>query len=414
MKILLSLLTLTLCTWITPCKAQQTTQEPPYTIADVWEAYEGFNKVFLDKEKYIYKQDNTFARATDRWNGAAAIWCQPMYWNMAMDATLLAKRVGDRTRYKEYRTMMEKIYEGNRKHYAGFDFHDNNENTGWFIYDDIMWWTISLARAYGIFGDKEYLKYAEESFSRVWYGSERVGDNGSFDPIKGGMYWRWYPIQNPKPNIPSHGKMACINFPTVCAAMMLYNSVPHNRKEPQADKPLYQTRVSYLKMAKQVYAWAEENLFDPTTGRVADSRHGEGRPDWTTHIYNQATFIGSSALLYLATNERHYLDNALKAADYCCGQMSVRHGVLPFERGIEQGIYTTIFAQYMAILVYDCNQRQYLPFLRKNITTGWSNRDRSRNISDGEYHKPTQADEKVDSYEASGIPALMLLFPPQE
>ena len=104
----------------------------------------------------------------------------------------------------------------------------------------------------------------------------------------------------------------------------------------------------------------------------------------------------------------------MKAADYSCGAMSARYGLLPFERGIEQGIYTAIFAQYMAILVYDCGQTQYLPFLEKNIITGWANRDKSRNIIDGEYHKRTAPYENVDSYEASGIPALMLLFPPQE
>ena len=31
-------------------------------------------------------------------------------------------------------------------------------NTGWFIYDDIMWWTVTLARAYELFaGVEEYL-----------------------------------------------------------------------------------------------------------------------------------------------------------------------------------------------------------------------------------------------------------------
>ena len=385
-----------------------------YTMADVWAAYEGFNNVFLDTKKYIYKHDNTFARAKDRFNGVAAIWCQPMYWNMAMDACLLAEKVGDKKRAEEYRSLVKKIYNGNRKHYAGFNFHDNNENTGWFIYDDIMWWTISLARGYELFGDEDYLRYSEDSFSRVWYGSDIVGDNGSYDPNKGGMFWRWYPIQNPKPNESSHGKMACINFPTVCAAMMLHNNVPADREEPKGDKPLYQTKEGYLKMAKDIYAWGEKNLFDPKTGRIADSRHGEGRPDWKVHIYNQATFIGSSALLYLNTGDKHYLENAVKAADYSCGAMSARYGLLPFERGIEQGIYTAIFAQYMAILVYDCGQTQYLPFLYKNITTGWANRDKSRNIIDGEYHKRTAPYEMVDSYEASGIPSLMLLFPPQE
>ena len=75
-----------------------------------------------------------------------------------------------------------------------------------------------------------------------------------------------------------------------------------------------------------------------------------------------ATFIGASILLYKATGEKRYLDNAILAADYTVKDMSAEHKVLPFEGGIEQGIYTAIFAEYMAWLVYDCGQTQYLPF----------------------------------------------------
>ena len=64
-----------------------------------------------------------------------------------------------------------------------------------------------------LFGVDEYLKLSEESFSRVWYGSKKVGDTGSYDKENGGMFWQWQPIHNPKPNRPGDGKMACINFP---------------------------------------------------------------------------------------------------------------------------------------------------------------------------------------------------------
>ena len=139
-----------------------------YTNQDVWSAYEGFNKTFLDSKKYIYKTDTSFPEAVDRWKGAAAIWCQPMYWDMSMNAYRLACKQGDKKRKKEFKELSRKIFEGNKAQYAGFNFHDNNENTGWFIYDDIQWWTITLARAYQLFGDDEYLKLSEASFSRVW------------------------------------------------------------------------------------------------------------------------------------------------------------------------------------------------------------------------------------------------------
>lgn len=63
------------------------------------------------------------------------------------------------------------------------------------------------------------------------------------------------------------------------------------------------------------------------------------------------------------------------------------------------------------MLVYDCGQQQYVPFLKKTIATGWSNRDKTRNICGGEYTKKLSGNEVIDSYSASGIPALMLLFP---
>lgn len=144
-----------------------------YTNEDVWAAYEGFNNTLLDSNKYIYKTNSSYPSAVDRGNGAAAIWCQPIYWDMAMNAYKLAKAQKDRKKTSYYKTLCEKIFAGNKAQYCQFDFDDNNENTGWFIYDDIMWWTISLARGYELFGVDEYLKLSEASFKRVWYGSEK-------------------------------------------------------------------------------------------------------------------------------------------------------------------------------------------------------------------------------------------------
>ncbi len=408
MRILNALLTAML---LTAAVAHGQNADPrPCSMRDVWRAYEAFDAAFLDPDKQIYKTDTSFPRATDRFNGAAAIWCQPIYWNMAMDACKAAEHRGRKRRARRYEESARRIFEGQKAHYAGFDFDDNNENTGWFIYDDIMWWTISLARAYDLFGDEEYLRLSEESFRRVWHGSAKVGDTGSYDKERGGMFWRWYPIRNPEPNRSGDGKMACINFPTTVAAVLLARNVPADRIAGGE----YPTRDEYLAKGREIYEWGEKNLFDPATGRVADSRHGDGEPAWKTHVYNQATFIGASVLLYRATGDRRCLDHAGKAADHTVGAMSAEHGLLPFEDGIEQGIYTAIFAQYMALLVDDCGQRQYLPFIRRNIAAGWANRDASRDICGGESWRPLGSDETVDSYSASGIPALMLAFPPEK
>lgn len=413
-KILLALtllLGVSTTTWAVGNLGKANQKKHAYTNEDVWAAYEGFNNTLLDSNKYIYKTNSSYPSAVDRGNGAAAIWCQPIYWDMAMNAYKLAKAQKDRKKTSYYKTLCEKIFAGNKAQYCQFDFDDNNENTGWFIYDDIMWWTISLARGYELFGVDEYLKLSEASFKRVWYGSEKVGDTGSYDKENGGMFWQWQPIQNPKPNKFGDGKMACINFPTVVAALTLYNNVPENRKESTDKRPDYQTKAQYLAKGKEIYEWGVENLLDKATGKIADSRHGNGNPAWKAHVYNQATFIGASILLYKATGEKCYLDNAILAADYTVKDMSAEHKVLPFEGGIEQGIYTAIFAEYMAWLVYDCGQTQYLPFLKRTIKAGWANRDKTRNVCGGEYYKKLPEGAEIDSYSASGIPALMLLFP---
>lgn len=413
-KILLAvtlLLTISTTAWGADGSEKTNQKTGTYTNEDVWAAYEGFNNTLLDPDKYIYKTNTSFPNAVDRGNGAAAIWCQPIYLDMAMNAFKLAKSQKNKEKRKYCKELCEKIYAGNKAQYCHFDFDDNNENTGWFIYDDIMWWTITLARAYELFGVDEYLKFSEESFSRVWYGSKRVGDTGSYDKEHGGMYWQWQPIRNPNPNKFGDGKMACINFPTVVAALTLYNNVPKKRKESTDDQPKYQTKAQYLAKGKEIYEWGVENLMDKKTGKIADSRHGNGTPAWKAHVYNQATFIGASVLLYQATGEKRYLDNAILAADYTVNEMSAEHNLLPFEKGIEQGIYTAIFAEYMAMLVYDCGQTQYVPFLKRNIAAGWANRDKTRDVCGGEYYKKLPEGAVIDSYSASGIPALMLLFP---
>ncbi len=391
-----------------------------------WQAFDAFNKYLLDANKFIYKSDTEQKAAVDRWGGAAAIWCQPTYWDMAMNAYKRAKKEGDTTREIEYKELCEKIFSGNKKHYVNFDFDDSNTNTGWFIYDDIQWWTITLARAYELFKVDEYLTLSEAAFSRVWYGSPRVRDTGSYaDPSKdlgGGMFWQWQPIEYADPNKADHGKMSCINFPTVVAAMILYNNIPSGRTVDPSPlefknsanetvyRPAYHTRDFYLEKGKAIYDWGVKNLFDVNNGRVADSKHGSQNPDWTTHVYNQSTFIGASCLLYKVTNDQTYLSNAIKAADYVVNEMSKEHGLLPFETGAEQGIYTAIFAQYMDLLVNDCGQEKYRSFLEHNIATGWSNRDKVRDLCGGEAWVSVKESSKLESYYASGIPALMLLF----
>lgn len=396
-----------------------------------FEVFDSFNTVFLDSAKYIYKNTTADSAAVDRWGGAAAIWCQPMYADMAMNAMLLARKEGDKTREKQYRDLANKIIDGNVSHYLNFDFDNNDTNRGWFIYDDIQWWTITMARAAKILHRDDCRKLAEKSFARVWYGSPKVGDTGSYaDPRKGlggGMFWQWQPLENPKANSAGDGKMSCINFPTVVAAMLLYDLTPANRKPDVSpakwtnsygsfSRPHYETKERYLEMAKEIYEWSAEKLGDMSTGMIVDNRHGDSRGGHPL-LYNQGTFIGAAALLYKATGDSAYLDNAKAGADYSINVLS-ENGYLPwahnhnnpYDQGsLEQGIYPAIWAQYMDILINECGQKQYRDFIDKNIKAGMRNRN-SAGVCDGELGIPTPDDQLIGSYAGSSLPALMLLF----
>ena len=333
-----------------------------YTDKEATQAIDAFHKTFYNPEMKQY------AISSDM-KGRAAIWVQAIYWDMIMNAY-------KRTQAPKYRQLIEDIYQGG---YEQYDKYNWNNKVEWFIYDDMMWWIISLARAYEITHEPKYLAHASSGFYHVW--------KESYDLERGGMWW----------NFKHDGKMSCINYPTAVGAMTLYNVT----KDPD-----------YLEKAKNIYAWSRNVFFDKKDGRIADSMHYHFQRqngmdiDWTTQLYNQATCIGSAIMLYKATKEKQYLEDAVLATNYVRNSMCDANGLLPFKNGIEQGIYGAIFAQYITMLIKDGNQPQYTDWLRMNIDTAWNNRDMSRNIT---FKDASQACPKgiMESYDASCCPALM-------
>lgn len=338
-----------------------------FTKKDATTAMDAFHSTFYNPDMKLY------AISSDM-KGRAAIWVQAIYWDMIMNAY-------KRTKAPKYRRLIEEVYQGGYEQYDKYNWDNKIE---WFIYDDMMWWIISLARAYEITNDPKYLAHASSGFYHVW--------KESYDKERGGLWW----------NFKHDGKMACINYPTTVGAMTLYNVT----KDPD-----------YLEKAKSVYAWSRDVFFDKEKGRIADNMHYHFQRqngmdiDWTTQLYNQATFIGSAVMLYKATGEKAYLDDAVLAADYVRNEMCDADGLLPFKNGVEQGIYAAIFAQYIIRLIEDGNQPQYMDWLRHNIDVAWNNRDVNRNVTFKDATKPCPTGV-MESYDASGCPALMQVISP--
>lgn len=440
--ILVSLLT------ITSAASAQHLSTYTYTNDDEWEIYEAWHNAFWDNNKRNYKADTAQPSADHRGNGmrdndksgcSSAIWCQAIYFDMAVNA--YKRRLKDPSTsssdLRKAKNRMSSVYAGEKAHYVNFDFDNSNTNNGWFVYDDIMWWTCALARAYQVSVLAEapvddYLTYSEKSFCRVWYGSQKVGDDGSYadpaetgadgKPFTGGMFWEWQPIDHAKPHSDNGFKSACINFPTVIACCTLYDCVPADREAPTGAYPTYQTKDFYLEKAKEIFAWATDHFMSSQyPGRIADGIHGGG-PEFSDHLYNQATYIGAACMLYKITGEQQYLDHARAGADYVMKKMcksstkndySPTRGIkiLPFEKGYEQGVYAAIFAQYIKMLIEDCGQTDYLPWIQDNIQYGLNNIDTTRKLQDSDFLNPVAADKVVESYEASALPALMIQFP---
>jgi len=342
-----------------------------YTANNATSAYNDFNK-------YLYSPDmKLYYRASDK-SGIGAIWTQAIYWDMAMNAY---KRTND----PAYKQLIEDIYQGGSVQYAAYDWTNQDK---WFIWDDMMWWIIALARAYETTGDQKYLDHAKAGFNFVWNGDSTIGRVGSFDPSTGGMEWAWK----------QRGKTACINYPTVIGALTLYNIT----KDGQ-----------YVQKAETVYHWARTNLFDTTSGKVADNKVDNNPADWTTHTYNQASCIGAAVLLYKTTNNAMYLGDAVLAADYTQNKMCDANGILPFETGEEQRVYNAILAQYMIRLIEDGNKPDYLPWLRKNINLAYGKRSSSTGLMGKDYKTTPPAGAPVSCYDACSIPALMQVVAPE-
>jgi predicted alpha-1,6-mannanase (GH76 family) len=334
------------------------TANPAFTAADATTAYTAFNRYYYNPTKKLYY-------STTQQDGLGAIWTQAIYWDMAMN-------VYERTKDPAQLTMVNDIYQGGFAQYDGYNW-DNT--TTWFIYDDMMWWVMALARANVLTNNPEYLQKAVAGFNRVW--------NGSYDAVNGGMFW----------DFQHSGKNACINYPTVIAAVRLYKITGD---------------AGYLAKAKSIYTWAKTNLMD-ANGRIADHKIGNNAPGYEDYTYNQGTAIGAAMALYNETKDASYLDDAKLVADYTKNKMGT-NGILPAEGDFnEQGVLKAIFAQYMMQLITDGKQTQYLDWVKTNINTGWNNRDKDRNLTWRNYALPAPRGA-MQSYESSSIVTFMQLY----
>lgn len=213
------------------------------------------------------------------------------------------------------------------------------------FYDDMEWNALALLRAYKVTDDAKYKDAALELWEYIKEGwNENAG---------GGITWK---------KGMEYSKNACSNGPAAILAARLFQEF--GNKE---DK----------KWAIKIYDWLKSTLVNTNTGAVwdnIDSRTGTINKDWI-FTYNQGTYIGAAVELYKIFNEKAYLNDAVKAADYTLGSL-VENSVLKSEGTGDGGLFKGIFVRYFVQLIQQDRldapiQRHYLQFLKLNAETLW-------------------------------------------
>lgn len=185
------------------------------------------------------------------------------------------------------------------------------------VYDDQMWLSRELIRAYRLTDNEVYLELATYLADYVLDGWDcwRDGNGKEYGGIT------WGPGYN--------SKHACSNAPIIQPLVWLHDIYEGSGEQmdyyyrDESNKVMHEMRDRselYLEFARKVYDWQRENLLNPSNlyydmkgadGTIKVSRgyrqHVDcGGPVGAVYSYNTGTMIGGGAELYRVTGEERY------------------------------------------------------------------------------------------------------------
>ncbi len=240
-----------------------------------------------------------------------------------------------RTKSKKYLTLYPLWWEGAPK----FNFSGRKEDPWWNEYvDDMEWMVLTQIRMFESTQEQRYFEKAVQMYDQwIW------PTWGPFNeaPWYGGITWKTDVAKS---------KNACSNGPAAIIAARIYNFY----EKAGIDKG--RQRNEYLKEAILIYKWLRKNLYDSSSGAVADNMAKNGRVNrnWI-FTYNQGTFLGAAHELYKITGEKSYLHDAVHAANYVIERMSTNRGVLSDATSGDGGLFHGIFFRYFVKLANEKN-----------------------------------------------------------
>ena len=294
-------------------------------------------------DRFMDKNTGTFWTISDNVDPGLSTynyWPQAHAMDVIVDAYLRIKD-SDPERAGEYGKYMASWHKNRANNYNGPDYY--NAYT-----DDMEWIVLTLLRMYEATGVQEYFDFARDTYDK-WIITRWTDDENG-----GGIRWSLDA---------GNSKNACSNGPAAICAMRLYG---------------FTSEQKYLDDAVKIYGWLSENLYNPSTGMVADNMAG-GKVNGGALSYNQGTFMGAAHLLYKATKDSRYLAEAMKAARH---QMDSRStdGIMNAEAdkaNSDNALFKGIFIRYATLMVndtvFDFRFREELKrYISQNAITCWS------------------------------------------
>lgn len=165
---------------------------------------------------------------------------------------------------------------------GGYDASCGNTGALDRYYDDNAWLVLGLVEAYRVTHDPADLRRAEATLRFVLSGED--------DTLGGGIWWH---EGNRK------SKNTCSTAPAIVACLALDSATGKH---------------DHLATAIRLHKWVDANLRDPEDGLCFDNLNIDrtlGRTKWT---YNSALMIRAKCMLFDATREQQYLDDAERLA----------------------------------------------------------------------------------------------------
>lgn len=245
-----------------------------------------------------------------------------------------------------YKQRITDFYDGVRAKNGG-RFYNN-------YYDDMGWHGLAHMRALEATGDARY----ETSATQLW---KDITAGWNMED-GGGIPW------NHDNNTAGRSKGMPSNGPAAIIAARRW------QKYKEAEVVNGHNNLEWLSM---IYSWMKENRVVQQSGRVFENINDKNG-DWT---YNAGTYIGAALEYYKITNNRVYLNDAVKTADWATSTLvNTNNKVLSDwaeQENHDVNLFKGIFVRYLTELIRtkdlpESTRKRYVNFMKNSAQILWT------------------------------------------